>query len=60
MFRVIARFKKGIISRSFHNMYDAIEFKDGVEAHYPVSVIFEKNSTVSPADAAFVAEFISL
>lgn len=42
MFRVVAKFKNGIISRTFHNMYDAIEFKDGVEAHYPVSVVFEK------------------
>ena len=42
MYRVIARFKKGIVSRTFHSMYDAIEFKEGVEAHYPVSVVFEK------------------
>jgi len=42
MYRVIARFKKGIISRTFHSMYDAIEFKEAVEAHYPVSVVFEK------------------
>jgi len=42
MFRVVAKFKKGVVSRTFHNIHDAIEFKDGVDAHYPIQVLFEK------------------
>lgn len=42
MYRVRSYFKNGHISRVFYNLYDAVEFKEGVEAHYPTRVIFEK------------------
>lgn len=42
MIRVTAYFKNTKLSKLFDNVYDAIEFKDSVDAHYPLKVTFEK------------------
>jgi|SRR5210317_1300323 hypothetical protein len=42
MYRVKGYFKDHIIVRYFIDQYDAIEFKDTVDAHYPLKVTYEK------------------
>ena len=42
MYRVTAFFKTHKVSKLFDNMYDAIDFKDSADAHYPIKVTFEK------------------
>lgn len=42
MIRVTAKFRNHKVSRIFTNLYDAIEFKDIADAHYPITVTFEK------------------
>lgn len=42
MYRITGYFKNTKIVQSFYNRYDAIEFKDIVDANYPVKVTFEK------------------
>ena len=42
MYRVTAWFKDKKISQEFHNVLDAIEYRDDVDAHYPTKVIFRK------------------
>ena len=42
MYRVTAYFKNHKVTEMFHSMYDAIEFKDNADAHYPIKVTFEK------------------
>ena len=42
MYKVTAWFKDKRISREFHNVLDAIEYRDDVDAHYPTKVIFRK------------------
>ena len=42
MYRVTAYFRDHKIIKSFYDMYDAIEFKDNADAHYPTKVNFEK------------------
>ena len=42
MYKVTAYFKDYKITQKFYGLYDAIEFKDNVEAHYPTNLIFEK------------------
>ena len=42
MYRVSGYFKNHKVVEIFHNVYDAIEFKDIVDANYPLKVTFEK------------------
>lgn len=42
MYKVTAYFKDLKVSEKFHNLYDAIEWRDSADAHYPVKVTFEK------------------
>ena len=42
MYKITGYFKNTKIVQSFYNRYDAIEFKDIVDANYPVKVTFEK------------------
>ena len=42
MYKVTAYFRDHRITKSFYDMYDAIEFKDNVDAHYPIKTNFEK------------------
>lgn len=42
MYRVTGYFRNKKISETFYNLYDAIEFKDIVDANYPVKVTLEK------------------
>lgn len=42
MYKVTAYFKNHKITEKFYNLYDAIEFRDTVDAHYPNKVTFEK------------------
>ena len=42
MYKVTAWFKDRKISQEFHDVNDAIEYRDDVDAHYPTKVIFRK------------------
>ena len=42
MYRVTAFFKDNKVSQEFHDINDAIEFRDDVDAYYPNRVIFRK------------------
>ena len=42
MYRVTGYFKDNKVTRSFTDVYDAIDFRDIVDAHYPLNVTFEK------------------
>ncbi|HAI56797.1 MAG TPA: hypothetical protein DCM04_02590 [Saprospirales bacterium] len=42
MYRVTGYFRDNKVTRSFTDLYDAIDFRDIVDAHYPLSVTFEK------------------
>ena len=42
MYKVKAEFKNHSLVRYFMNQYDAIDFRDSVDAHYPLKVTFEK------------------
>jgi len=42
MYRVKGYFKDHTVVRYFIDQYDAIEFKDIVDAHYPLKVTYEK------------------
>ena len=42
MYRVTAYFKDKKISKKFYNFFDAVEYRDDVDAHYPNKVIFQK------------------
>ena len=42
MYRVTAYFKNKKVSQMFSNIYDAIEFRDSADAHYPNRVTFEE------------------
>ena len=42
MYRVTAYFKTHKVSQMFKDVYDAIDFRDGADAHYPKKVTFEK------------------
>ena len=42
MFRVTGYFKNRKVVRYFTDLYDAIDFRDSVDAHYPLKVTFEK------------------
>ena len=42
MYRVVGYFRNHTVVRYFADRYDAIDFKEVVEAHYPLRVTFEK------------------
>ena len=42
MYRVTAWFNDKKISQEFHDVNDAIEYRDDVDAHYPTKVVFRK------------------
>ena len=42
MYRIRAYFKNQVIVRYFLDQYEAIDFRDTVDAHYPLKVTFEK------------------
>ena len=42
MYRVTAFLKDRKVSQDFHDLNDAIEYRDDVDAHYPTKVIFRK------------------
>ena len=42
MYRVTAYFKDHSVTRKFYNLYDAIDFRDSADAHYPKHVKFER------------------
>ena len=42
MYKVTTYFKDKIVTREFHDIHDAIEYRDDADAHYPVKVIFRK------------------
>lgn len=42
MYKITAYFRNHKVVRTFHDLYDAIDFKDLVDAHYPLKVTFEK------------------
>ena len=46
MYRVTAWFKDKKISKEFYNLFDAAEYRDDVDAHYPTKVIFRKVITM--------------
>ena len=41
-YRVTAYFRDKKVVRAFKDLYDAIDFRDSVDAHYPLKVTFEK------------------
>ena len=42
MYRVTAHFKDKSVRQLFDNVYDAIDFRDTMDAYYPNNVVFEK------------------
>ena len=42
MYKVTAYFRDHKVTEMFHDVYDAIDFRDTVDAHYPKRVTFEK------------------
>ena len=42
MYKVTGYFKDHKVVRRFVDLYDAIDFKDSVDAHYPVKLTMEK------------------
>ena len=42
LYQVKAYFKNHTVVKTFYNLYDAIDFKDLADAHYPLKVTFEK------------------
>ena len=42
MYRVTTYFKDRKVEQEFHDVNDAIEYRDDVDAHYPTKVIFRK------------------
>jgi len=44
MYKVTAYFKDRKVSQEFHDVNDAIEFRDDADAHYPIKVIFRKHT----------------
>mgnify|MGYP003132311977 FL=1 len=41
LYRVTAYFREGKVSKVFDDLYNAIDYKDTVDAHYPNKLIFE-------------------
>ena len=46
MYKVTAYFKEGKAFNYFKNVYDAIDFKDDMDAHYPIRTDLEKVKTM--------------
>jgi hypothetical protein len=46
MYRVTAYFKNHKVTQKFYDLYDAIDWRDVADAHYPNKVTFEKESSV--------------
>ena len=42
MYKVTAYFRDPRLSQKFYDMYDAIDWRDSADAHYPKDVKFEK------------------
>lgn len=42
MYKVTGYFRDNKVTKSFTDLYDAIDFRDVVDAHYPLNVTFEK------------------
>ena len=42
MYKVTAYFKNHKVIKKFHSLYDAVDFRDLVDANYPIKVTFEK------------------
>ena len=42
MYKVTAYFKNHKVTQSFYDLYDAIDWRDVADAHYPKEVTFEK------------------
>ena len=42
MYKVTAYFRNHKVVEKFHDLYDAIDFKDSADANYPKNVTFEK------------------
>jgi hypothetical protein len=42
MYKVTAYFKNHKVTQTFYDLYDAIDWRDVADAHYPVKVIFRK------------------
>ena len=42
MYKVTAYFKEHYVTQKFYDLYDAIDYKDTADAHYPLKVTFEK------------------
>ncbi len=42
MYKVTAYFKNHKVTQTFHDLYDAIDWRDVADAHYPVKVTFRK------------------
>jgi len=42
MYRIKAYFKNQVVVRYFLDQYEAIDFRDTMDAHYPLKVTFEK------------------
>lgn len=42
MYKVTGYFKNNKVSRKFYDLYDAVDFRDSVDAYYPDRVKFEK------------------
>ena len=42
MYRVVAYFKDRVISKDFVDLYDAIDYKDNADAHYPIKTTLQK------------------
>ena len=42
MYKVTAYFRDHKVVQKFYDLYDAIDFRDSVDAHYPLKVTFEK------------------
>jgi len=40
MYRVVGYFRNHTVTKYFVDKYDAIDFKDVVDAHYPLRVTF--------------------
>ena len=46
MYKVTAYFRDKKISQIFYDVYDAIDFRDVMDANYPKHVTFEKGLTL--------------
>ena len=46
MYRVTAYFKNHKVTQSFYDLYDAIDWRDVADAHYPKKVTFEKETSM--------------